>query len=82
MLTISIDGGDDYGAAIAGTANAETFWNQGVCGMLDWGVSVFYFEAFDEPNKAASTGDDGTSADETHWGAYTSDRVAKWSLTC
>lgn len=75
-------GGTNYGASIASTDNAQTFWSQGVCGMLDWGVNVFYFEAFDEPWKPLSTGDDGTSQDETHWGAYTSDRVAKFSLTC
>ena len=41
-------GGTDYGAAQASTQNAATFYSQGVCGMLDWGVNVFYFEAFDE----------------------------------
>jgi glucan 1,3-beta-glucosidase len=41
-------GGTDYGAAVASTQNAATFYSQGVCGMLDWGVNVFYFEAFDE----------------------------------
>ncbi|KAI9735189.1 MAG: glycoside hydrolase 3 protein [Cirrosporium novae-zelandiae] len=75
-------GGTDYGSAIASTANAKTFFKEGVCGMLDWGVDVFYFEAFDEPWKPASTGDNGESEDETHWGAYTSARVAKFDLTC
>ena len=42
------DGGTDYDAAKAGTQNAAQFYSQGVCGMLDWGVNVFYFEAFDE----------------------------------
>ena len=41
-------GGSTYGAAKAGTQNAATFYSQGVCGMLDWGVNIFYFEAFDE----------------------------------
>lgn len=82
MLTLYLAGGTNYGSAIASTDNAETFWSQGVCGMLDWGVNVFYFEAFDEPNKGTATGDDGSVSDETHWGAYTSDRVAKWTLTC
>jgi glucan 1,3-beta-glucosidase len=48
------DGGTDYGAAKAGTKNAATYWSQGVCGMLDWGFNLFYFEAFDEPWKPAS----------------------------
>lgn len=42
------DGGTDYDAATAGTSNAATLYSQGVCGLLDWGVNVFYFEAFDE----------------------------------
>ena len=41
-------GGTNYAGAIAGTQNAATFFSQGVCGMLDWGINVFYFEAFDE----------------------------------
>ena len=42
-------GGSDYGSnAKAGTDNAQTFWDEGVCGMLAWGGNVFYFEAFDE----------------------------------
>lgn len=50
--------------------------------MLDWGVDVFYFEAFDEPWKPASVGDNGAAEDETHWGAYTADRTAKFDLSC
>lgn len=42
------DGGTNYGSATASTSLAATFYTQGVCGMLDWGVNVFYFEAFDE----------------------------------
>jgi glucan 1,3-beta-glucosidase len=79
---VLVDGGSDYGAATAGTDNAKTFYHQGVCGMLDWGVDVFYFEAFDEPWKPASVGDNGHSEDETHWGAYTADRTAKFDLSC
>lgn len=76
------DGGTDYGAAIALTNNAKTFYRHGVCGMLAWHVNVFYFEAFDEPWKPASIGDSGASSDETHWGAMTAERDAKFSLTC
>ncbi|KAL1962708.1 hypothetical protein VTN77DRAFT_9252 [Rasamsonia byssochlamydoides] len=76
------DGGTNYGPAIAGTANAETFFKQGVCGMLDWGVDVFYFEAFDEPWKPASVGNDGQAEDETHWGFYTAERQVKFNATC
>lgn len=42
------DGGTDYEAATAGTSLAATYYSQAICGMLDWGVNVFYFEAFDE----------------------------------
>lgn len=76
------DGGSDYGAAQASTANAATYWSSAVCGMLDWGVDVFYFEAFDEPGKTAAVGQDGTAGNEQHWGAFTDTRTAKWDLTC
>lgn len=81
-LTTWIDGGTNFGVSIAGTDNAKTFYQQGVCAMLDWGVDVFYFEAFDEPWKPASVGDNGAAEDETHWGAYTADRTAKFDLSC
>ena len=75
-------GGDSYGAAIASTNNAKTFYKQGVCAALDWGYNVFYFEAFDETWKPKSVGDSGSSADERHWGAFTDQRAPKWSIGC
>ncbi|KAK2760749.1 glycoside hydrolase 3 protein [Arachnomyces sp. PD_36] len=75
-------GGTDYDAAKAGTENAQTFYKDGYCALLNWGVDAFYFEAFDEPFKPDSVGDNGESADETHWGAYTAERKAKFDLTC
>lgn len=75
-------GGTDYGSAKAGTTNAQAFFSEAVCAALDWGFNVFYFEAFDEPWKPASKGLDGSSADETHWGAFNSDRSTKFPLTC
>ncbi|KAK8196719.1 glycoside hydrolase 3 protein [Zalaria obscura] len=75
-------GGTNYGAAIAGTSNAQTYWDDAVCGMLAWGGNVFSFEAFDEPWKPESVGEDGSASDETHWGVMTSGRTAKFSLTC
>ncbi|KAK5168260.1 glycoside hydrolase 3 protein [Saxophila tyrrhenica] len=71
------DWGTNYGAAMAGTKNAATLYSEGVCGLLDWGVNVFYFEAFDEPWKPVSIGDNGVAADETRWGAMTADRSPK-----
>jgi len=76
------DGGSDFSAAKAGTKNAATYFSQAVCGMLGWGYNVFFFEAFDEPWKPKSIGDNGVAADETHWGAMTSDRQSKYPLKC
>ena len=75
-------GGDNYGAAIAGTKNAATFFKHGVCAALSWGFDAFYFEAFDEPWKPDSKGENGQYSDEKHWGAFDSNRVAKFSLNC
>ncbi|KAI9839831.1 MAG: hypothetical protein M1819_000021 [Sarea resinae] len=75
-------GGGNYGAAVPSTSNAQTFWSNGVCGMLDWDTNVFFFEAFDEPWKPTSIGDNGQSEDETHWGAWNADRSTKYSLSC
>jgi len=74
--------GSTYQSATPGVASAQTFWSNAVCGILDWGVNVFFFEAFDEPWKPLSTGADGSVADETHWGAWNSDRSKKYTTTC
>lgn len=76
------DGGSNYGASMAGTGNAERYWKEGVCGILAWGVDVFYFEAFDESWKPASKGDNGQMMDEKHWGLYTADRKPKFNTSC
>lgn len=76
------DGGSDFGIAKAGTKNAERFFKEGVCAAVKWGYNVFMFEAFDEPWKPKSIGDNGVAADETHWGAMTSGRKAKYPLMC
>lgn len=76
------DGGSNYGAAIASTATAAEFYQQGFCGLLDWGVSAFYFEAFDEPWKPNSVGQDGAAEIETTWGAFTVNRTAKFNVQC
>ncbi|CZR63549.1 probable BGL2 Endo-beta-1,3-glucanase of the cell wall [Phialocephala subalpina] len=74
--------GSTYQNAVPGTSNAQTFWQKGICGILDWGVNVFSFEAFDEPWKPVSTGQDGSVADETHWGVWNADRSSKYAVTC
>ncbi|KAF7137117.1 hypothetical protein CNMCM5793_007181 [Aspergillus hiratsukae] len=75
-------GGTDYGPAVASTENAADYYKSAVCGILAWGVDVFYFEAFDESWKPETKGDNGQMQDETHWGAFTADRKAKFDLTC
>jgi len=75
-------GGNNYQNAVPGTSEAQTFWSEAVCGITDWGVNAFYFEAFDEPWKPDSIGQDGSVADETHWGAWNADRSAKYSYKC
>jgi glucan 1,3-beta-glucosidase len=60
----------------------KTYWQSAVCGLLDWGVDLFWFEAFDEPNKADAIGDDGVAASEKHWGSFTSDRQPKFDMKC
>lgn len=76
------DGGSNYGAATASTANAERYWQEAVCGILAWGVDVFYFEAFDESWKPESKGDNGQMMNEKHWGLLTDDRKPKFNMTC
>lgn len=75
-------GGGDYQAAVPSKENAQTYWKGAICGLLDWGVDIFVFEAFDEPNKPNSVGLDGTARNETHWGAYDVSRTAKYDLSC
>ncbi|KAA8651999.1 1,3-beta-glucanosyltransferase Bgt1 [Aspergillus tanneri] len=76
------DGGTDYEAAKASTKFAEEYWKNAVCGILTWGVDVFYFEAFDEPWKPTSKGDNGEEKDETKWGLFTADRKPKFNTDC
>ncbi|KAF2266878.1 glucan 1,3-beta-glucosidase precursor [Lojkania enalia] len=74
--------GTDYDEAKGGLENAKSFWRTGYCALLDWGFNAFYFEAFDEPWKPSSIGDNGKAADETTWGAMTADRKSKFELKC
>ncbi|KAI0007402.1 glucan 1,3-beta-glucosidase [Xylariaceae sp. FL0662B] len=74
--------GDKYQNAQPGLKEAETFYRQAVCGMVDWGFNVFFFEAFDEEWKPHAVGEDGSEADETSWGAMSADRKPKYNLKC
>lgn len=75
-------GGSNYGPAVASTENAATYYQSAVCGILDWGIDVFYFEAFDEAWKPDTKGDNGEMQDEKHWGAFSADRKVKFDLKC
>ncbi|KAI1641450.1 glucan 1,3-beta-glucosidase [Biscogniauxia mediterranea] len=74
--------GDKYQNAEPGVDTAKTFFSEAVCGMVDWGFNVFFFEAFDEKWKPVAIGEDGSVADETSWGAMTTDRKPKYTLKC
>ncbi|KAK4506457.1 hypothetical protein PRZ48_000189 [Zasmidium cellare] len=76
------DGGSDYEKAKAGTENAKGFYHDGFCAAIDWGYNAFYFEAFDEPWKPTSIGDNGVAQIETTWGAMTAERSPKFNLKC
>ena len=70
--------GASYGGAVDGIDEAYTFFKHGVCALLGWNQNVFYFEAFDEPWKAPSTGLSNQTEPETGWGLYYSDRSPKF----
>jgi glucan 1,3-beta-glucosidase len=74
--------GTTYQNAVPTVENSDTFYRQAVCGSLGSGTNVFVFEAFDEPWKPQSVGEDGSSADETSWGVMTADRQKKYNLNC
>ncbi|RMZ87763.1 hypothetical protein DV736_g5007, partial [Chaetothyriales sp. CBS 134916] len=76
------DGGTDAGAAKAGTQNEAAYWKSAVCGALDWGIDLFWFEAFDEPDKPNAIGVNGQMASEKYWGSFTSDRQPKFDMRC
>ena len=70
--------GNNYQNAEPTLPNAEKFYREAICGMINWGFNVFVFEAFDEPGKKGAVGEDGTVADETNWGSMKADRSLKW----
>ena len=74
--------GTTYQSAEPGLDNAESFYHNSICGKINENWNTFAFEAFDEPWKPLSTGDDGSQADETHWGVMNADRSPKYDLRC
>lgn len=49
------DQGTDYGALLVGNNYTAAYFQNTVCRMLDDGIDVFFFEAFDDPGKEAVT---------------------------
>lgn len=78
VLLTFVLAGASYGGAVDGINEAYTFFKQGVCALLGWNKNVFYFEAFDEPWKPASTGLSNQTEPETGWGLYNADRTPKF----
>ena len=74
--------GTTYQNAVPSVAAAARYYQEAFCAIQRWGINAFFFEAFDEPWKPVSKGQDGSVADETHWGAMNADRSTKYSLTC
>ncbi|KAL5606711.1 hypothetical protein BROUX41_003107 [Berkeleyomyces rouxiae] len=74
--------GTKYQQAVPSIENAARFFDEGICAMVGSGFNVFAFEAFDEPNKAAAVGDDGSVADETSWGVMYVDMNKKYDIEC
>jgi len=58
--------------------NQATYWKQGICSMLAWGINVFVFEAFDEAWKPAEK----DNAVEKHWGVWELDGTEKFNMDC
>ncbi|KAI9890110.1 MAG: glycoside hydrolase 3 protein [Vezdaea aestivalis] len=74
--------GDDYEKAHPSIENAKTYFHSALCGIKAWGFNVFSFEAFDEPWKPVSKGQNGQVADERHWGVWNADRSPKFDINC
>jgi len=76
--------GASYKSAVCNLQVAASYWQKAICSIRRWGVDVFVFEAFDEPGKPTTASDTGVQVDgvESHWGAFTVDRVPKFNLTC
>ncbi|RKF53275.1 Glucan 1,3-beta-glucosidase [Golovinomyces cichoracearum] len=69
-----------YQDAQPGVPEASKFWSESICAIRNWGVNIFAFEAFDEPWKPMSVGENGIAADETHWGIFNADRSEKFTV--
>jgi exo-beta-1,3-glucanase (GH17 family) len=70
--------GQNYGAAVASTANEQEFWTQFTAAAQQYGIQYSMFEQFDEPYKETLK---ALPNPEAHWGLFDVNRVAKVFLT-
>lgn len=71
--------GGSFESAVPDIANAESFWQNGICTIRAWGINTIVFEAYDESWKPPTSGIDGV---EQHWGVLLDDGTPKYNLTC
>ncbi|KAH3899007.1 probable Glucan 1,3-beta-glucosidase [Saccharomycodes ludwigii] len=71
--------GTNFESSYPTVANANQFWQEGICAIRAWGVNVIVFEAFDESWKPDTS---GTSDVEKHWGVWDSNDSLKLSIGC
>jgi len=70
--------GADFEGAKPSLETAAAFYKDAICGILNWGINVFVFEAFDEQHKETEKENDV----EKYWGVMYENRKPKYDLTC
>ncbi|RPA75046.1 glycoside hydrolase [Ascobolus immersus RN42] len=58
--------------------NQRKYWKEAICSMLNWGINIFVFEAFDEDWKPAEK----DNSVEKHWGVWNLDGTEKFDMSC
>lgn len=71
-------GGANFKNAVPSVENSAAYWKDAICGMIEWGMNIFVFEAFDEEWKPVEKDNNV----ENHWGVMTKDGKPKFKLTC
>lgn len=58
--------------------NQQKYWKEGICSIVNWGINVFVFSAFDEHWKPAEK----DNSVENHWGVFTDEGKPKFDMSC
>ncbi|RPA80871.1 glycoside hydrolase [Ascobolus immersus RN42] len=66
----------EFSSSVASVQNAADFWRAAACYLTRSQIPFYWFEAFDEPNKA------GPDDPESNFGVATVDGKLKFSLQC